>query len=131
MKIGALAKLSGCSVQAIRHYEKEGLIEASVRSEGNFRLYDQEAVSRLTFIKRCRTLDLSLPEVKELLQLTNKPKTRCDTVNRMVETHIAHVEERIAELTGLREQLCKLRSNCSDNRMVEECGIIKNLVQKE
>lgn len=118
-------------MQAIRHYEKEGLINASGRSEGDFRLNDHEAVSKLTFIKRCRTLDLFLPEVKELPQLANKPKNKCDTVNRMVETHIAHVEERIAELQNLRRQLFALRSNWSENRTVEECGIIRNLVKLE
>ena len=67
MKIGELAKLTGCSVQTIRYYEKEHLLESKNRSEGNFRLYDSSAVEQLMFIKHCRSLDLALYEVRELI----------------------------------------------------------------
>ncbi len=129
MRIGELAKRSGCSVQTIRYYEKEGLLSSASRSAGNFRLYDQNGLDRLTFIKRCRNLDLSLKEVKQLLKLSHTPKSTCDKVNQMVEQHIEHVEERITELENLRSQLLRLRGNCSENRTVDQCGIIKNLVQ--
>lgn len=130
MKIGELAKRSECSIQAIRHYEKEGLLQSSSRSEGNFRLYDDAAVERLMFIRRCRSLDLSLHEVKHLLSLSQAPTGTCREVNEMVDEHIKQVEDRIAELQSLQRQLQDLRSNCSENRTVEDCGIIKNLVEK-
>ncbi len=130
MKIGELAKRSGCSVQTIRHYEREGLLSSTARSEGNFRLYDQYAEERLMFIKRCRNLDLSLPEVKHLLALSQARGSACSEVNNMVEQHIQQVEERISELQSLRFQLHELRENCSENRTVEECGIIRNLAQQ-
>ena len=56
IKIGELSKVTGCSVQTIRHYEKEQLIASAERSEGNFRLYDEVAVEQLLFIKHCRSL---------------------------------------------------------------------------
>ena len=129
MKIGELAKRSGCSIQTIRYYEREGLLSFTARSEGNFRLYDERAEERLMFIKRCRNLDLSLQEVKQLFTLSQNPWAACDQVNSIVEQHINLVEERITELQNLRQQLRELRNNCSENRTVEECGIIKNLAQ--
>tara|TARA_Y100000114_G_scaffold76807_1_gene70506 strand:+ start:1041 stop:1409 length:369 start_codon:yes stop_codon:yes gene_type:complete len=114
MKIGELSKVTGCSVQTIRHYEKEQLIASAERSEGNFRLYDEVAVEQLLFIKHCRSLDLSLPEIRQLLGLSRSPGAQCDDVNRMMDRHIEQVEARIQELTKLNEQLRMLRRSCSN-----------------
>lgn len=127
MKIGELAKVTDCSVQAIRHYEKEGLLVAGQRSEGNFRLYDEAAIEQLLFIKRCRRLDLSISEIRKLLNLRYLGGERCEDANRVIDAHIQQVEVRIQELTGLLQQLKALRSSCSDNRTVEQCGILKKL----
>ena len=127
IKIGELSKVTGCSVQTIRHYEKEHLIASVERSEGNFRLYDEAAVEHLLFIKHCRSLDLSLPEIRQLLGLSRSPGAQCDDVNRMMDRHIEQVEARIQELTKLNEQLRMLRRSCSNRRTVEQCGILRNL----
>ena len=127
MKIGELAKLTGCSVQTIRYYEKENLLKSKARSEGNFRLYDTSAVEQLMFIKQCRSLDLALSEVRQLIDLNQSPGTQCDDVNNMIDNHIEQVEQRMKELEGLRDQLTSLRRSCSNNRTIEECGILKNL----
>jgi Cd(II)/Pb(II)-responsive transcriptional regulator len=127
MKIGELAKLTGCSVQTIRYYEKEQLLPSTRRSEGNFRLYDEASAEQLLFIKLCRGLDLSLSEIRQLLALKRSPGAQCDEVNRMMEAHIHQVEARIRELTQLHEQLRALRSHCSNQRTVEQCGILQTL----
>lgn len=127
MKIGELAKRCGCSVQTIRYYEREGLLSSASRSEGNFRLYDKQAKERLMLVKRCRSLDLTLVEVKQLLTLTQEPDSACDEVNQIVDQHIQRVVDRIAELQVLRNQLIGLRGSCAENRTVEQCGIIREL----
>ena len=127
IRIGELAKLTGCSVQTIRYYEKEQLLPTTRRSEGNFRLYDEASAEQLLFIKLCRGLDLSLSEIRQLLALKRSPGAQCDEVNRMMETHIQQVEARIRELTQLSEQLKALRSHCSNQRTVEQCGILQTL----
>tara|TARA_R110001599_G_scaffold65220_1_gene183812 strand:- start:2086 stop:2511 length:426 start_codon:yes stop_codon:yes gene_type:complete len=127
MKIGKLSKLTGCPIQAIRHYEKEQLIVAGKRSDGNFRLYDKATIDQLLFIKHCRSLDLSLPEIRQLLTLNNLPRAHCDNVNRMMDAHIEQAQARILELTQLSKQLKVLRRSCSNRRTVEQCGILKNL----
>ena len=127
MKIGKLAKLTGCSVQAIRYYEKEKLLPSTQRSEGNFRLYDESHIEQLSFIKLCRGLDLSLSESRQLLSLKSSPGAQCDEVNRMMETHIQQVETRIRELMQLNVELKALRAHCSDQQTVEHCGILQSL----
>ena len=127
MKIGELASVTGCSIQTIRYYEKENLLPSTQRTEGNFRLDDKAAVDLLLFIKHCRSLDLSLKEIRQLLALKRSPGAQCDKVNRMMDAHIQQVEDRIAELTQLRRQLKALRRSCSSDRTVEQCGILQNL----
>ena len=113
--------------ECIRYYEKENLLPSTQRTEGNFRLYDKAAVDLLLFIKHCRSLDLSLKEIRQLLALKRSPGAQCDKVNRMMDAHIQQVEDRIAELTQLRRQLKALRRSCSSDRTVEQCGILQNL----
>jgi Cd(II)/Pb(II)-responsive transcriptional regulator len=127
VKIGELAKLTGCSVQSIRYYEKEKLLPSMRRSNGNFRLYDLATVEQLKFIKHCRNLDLSLAEIRQLMDLNQQPGMQCDDVNNMVDTHVEQVALRIKELQHLQKQLKLLRDSCSKNRTVKECGILKNL----
>jgi Cd(II)/Pb(II)-responsive transcriptional regulator len=137
MKISEVSKRSGCSIQAIRYYEKEGLISAPSRTEGNFRLYGSEEIERLSFIKHCRTLDLSLSEIKHLLELQYLPSTPCETVNVMIDEHLKLVETRIADLQKLQSDLKKLQSDlkklrgqCSSARSIDQCGILEALSPK-
>jgi Cd(II)/Pb(II)-responsive transcriptional regulator len=128
LKIGELAKRSGCSIQAIRYYEKEGLISAPSRTDGNFREYDTPALEKLAFIKNCRALDLSLSEIKQLLKLRNLPGTPCESVNDLIDTHLSIVEARINDLKKLYQELKILRMKCDHTRLIEECGIMGELV---
>ena len=72
MKIGELAKLTDCQVETIRYYERERLLPEPARSEGNYRLYTQAHVERLTFIRNCRSLDMTLEEIRSLLNLRQR-----------------------------------------------------------
>ena len=129
MKIGELAKLTGCSIQSIRYYEKEGLLNSILRSEGNFRLYNDESVRQLIFIKRCRSLDISLSEINHLSSLKSIPEQNCNDVNKLFDKHLQQVDLKIEELEKLKNQLLDLRNKCSDKHIVEDCGIIQELMQ--
>lgn len=131
VKIGELAKLTGCSVQSIRYYEKEKLLPSMRRSNGNFRLYDLATVEQLKFIKHCRNLDLSLAEILQLIELNQQPGMQCDDVNNMVDAHVEQVALRIKELQHLQKQLKSLRDSCSNDRTVKECGILQNLSESQ
>ena len=67
IKIGELARRTECQVETIRYYEKEGLLPEPTRSRGNYRLYGEAQVERLQFIRHCRSLDMTLGEVRALL----------------------------------------------------------------
>ncbi|MFP6812291.1 MAG: MerR family transcriptional regulator [Moraxella sp.] len=73
MKIGELAKRTGATVETIRYYEKERLLPEPFRSEGNYRLYNEEHIERLQFILHCRTLDMALDDVRILLEYWESP----------------------------------------------------------
>ncbi|MBE9527273.1 MAG: Cd(II)/Pb(II)-responsive transcriptional regulator [Proteobacteria bacterium] len=127
MKIGELSKRSLCSIQTIRYYEKEGLLAQAQRSEGNFRLYDDKALQHLLFIKHCRNLDISLSEIKELIQLKVNPSLQCKNINQIFDNHIEQVNLKILELNQLKIQLQDLRQNCTDKQTIENCGILHKL----
>lgn len=129
MKIGELSKQSNCSIQTIRYYEREKILPPAQRSEGNFRLYDHQALQDLLFIKHCRNLDISLSEIKELIQLKVSPHLKCDNINQIFDNHIQQVELKIMELNKLKVQLEDFRQNCTDKQIVENCGIIQKLSQ--
>ena len=131
MKIGELAALAQCTVETVRYYEKEGLLSAPGRSEGNFRVYGTEHLERLRFIRNCRTLDMSHEEIRALLLLTDQPADDCGTINNVFDKHIAHVDERIHELTQLKHQLSALRQRCQTERAVDACGILQGLAAME
>ncbi len=131
MKIGELAQVAQCTVETVRYYEKEGLLPAPARTAGNFRMYGPEHVERLRFIRNCRALDMSHEEIRSLLQLGDQPGGGCGAINAVFEQHMAHVDERIRELTHLKEQLATLRQRCQSDQGVDECGILQGLADME
>ena len=129
MKIGELARLAGSNVETVRYYEREGLLPKPGRSEGNYRIYGVMHQERLTFIRHCRSLDMTLDEIRTLLRFKESPEENCGEVNRLLDEHIGHVVRRIGELQALEKQLLELRSRCPDNRQASTCGILEGLSQ--
>jgi len=129
VKIGELAKITGTPVETIRYYEREGLLAAPNRSEGNFRLYVGTHVERLSFIRRCRLLDMTHEEIRALLRFKDEPCQDCADVNHLLDAHIAHVSTRIHELRQLEQQLKRLRECCNEPSAAARCGILRELSQ--
>lgn len=131
MKIGELAQIAQTTVETVRYYEKEGLLPATVRTAGNFRVYGPAHLERLRFIRNCRALDMSHEEIHTLLGLADQPAEGCGAVNAVLDQHMAHVDERIRELIHLKEQLALLRQRCLVERAVDDCGILQGLASME
>jgi Cd(II)/Pb(II)-responsive transcriptional regulator len=129
LKIGALAAACGCQVETVRYYEREGLLPAPARSEGNYRLYGPGHVDRLAFIRHCRSLDMTLGEVRRLLHFRDAPEENCGEVNVLLDAHIAQITERMAELQNLQTQMIALRAHCDRAQAAKHCGILKGLTQ--
>lgn len=131
MRIGQLARQAGCPVETVRYYEKEGLLTAPRRTGSNYRDYGADHLERLAFIRRCRSLDMSLPEIRLLLEAISSPGAECGPVNALLDEHAAHVSERIAELRRLKDELDAIRSHCNGKHPVKACGIIATLTHPE
>ena len=127
MKIGELSTAIGTTVETIRFYEREGLIAAPGRTDGNYRVYGDEHVQRLVLIRRCRSLDMSLDEVRVLLAFKDAPSANCGDVNTVLDEHIGHVASRVQELRDLERQLRELRTQCLSIESGADCGILKQL----
>lgn len=122
-----LVQKTGLSADTIRFYEKKKLVQPSFRGSNNYRYYHDDALKRLTFIKRCRTLDISLKEIDYLLELEQNPKQDCSAVNNLIDEHLRDVENKIAELQKFQTQLQQLRQSCSTQNTVGDCQILKQL----
>ena len=129
MRIGELGKKADCLVQPVRFYESEGLLPEPARSEGNFRLYDEVHLQRLLFIRRCRAKDMTLDEIRQLLNLRDRPELGCGEVNALVDAHIAQVRTKMKELRALERELMDLRRSCDSARTSRECGILNSLAE--
>ena len=127
MKIGALSAASSTPIETIRYYEREGLLPAPARTQGNFRIYEAAHLQRLQFIRHCRGLDMSLDEIRVLLRFRDAPGENCGDVNALLDAHIGHVSRRIRELRLLERQLRELRLRCVEARDAEQCGILAGL----
>lgn len=130
MKIGDLAKQTGCPVETIRYYEREGLMPAAQRNlMNNYREYGAVHLERLVFIRRCRALEMTQDEIRELLQAKADPNASCASINDLIDEHLQHVKARIRELQALKKQLSELRSQCGEVHRMQDCGILKGLEQ--
>ena len=127
MKIGELASTTGTPAQTIRFYERAQLLPETSRSEGNYRQYDRSHVERLTFIRHCRSLDMTLDEIRVLLRFRDAPGIDCQGVNELLDAHIGHVSQRIRELRALERQLVVLRKQCTESSVAGDCGILLGL----
>ena len=126
MKIGDIAKRTGLKVETVRFYEGEGLIDAPLRSGGNYRLYDQSHLDRLSFIKRSRDLGFTLGQVRDLLRLADDPRGSCEAVDAMAVRHIEEVDRKLADLQALRSEIVKW-GGCCEATTIAECRLIDAL----
>lgn len=128
--IGALARDTECPPETIRYYERAGLLPQAARTAGNYRLYGRAHLERLVFIRNCRSLDMTLDEIKQLLQFRDEPQSECGAAHALIDEHVTHIGERIAELEQLQRQLQALRHQCQPIGDAKKCGILDRLEQK-
>lgn len=112
IQIGMVSEQTGLSVDAIRFYEKQRLLERPPRTEGGFRLFRTEDIQRILFIRRAQRLGFSLPEIRELLVLQGDDGKACSHVRDLLRAKIGTVRERIGELAVLEAQLARNLRKC-------------------
>jgi Cu(I)-responsive transcriptional regulator len=130
VKIGAIAKKTGLSVQALRYYQKRGLIQPKQQLESGYRLYNQEVVERITFIQQCQGMGFSLDEIVDLLNLQADPSAKAFEVKQKVDDKLLLIDQKLIELTNLKSALVQLSESCSGEGLVGDCPIISTLWQQ-
>jgi len=126
MNIGHAAKGTGLSAKMIRYYESIGLLAAARRSESGYRIYTQDDLHTLAFIRRARNLGFSLEEVRRLVTLWQDRERASGEVKALAAEHIATLNQKINELTAMSETLEALIETChGDDR--PECPILLDL----
>jgi DNA-binding transcriptional MerR regulator len=126
--IGKLASLASVSNDTLRYYEQEGLVEPAGKSPGGYRLYDNDAVRRIRFIKHAQHCGFTLAEIRDLLVLRGREKACCgDVRTRAIEKKL-QIETKIRAMKAMSQALDQLISECAnESQPVKECTIIAAL----
>ncbi len=114
MRVGELAAHFGLNPKTIRYYEEIGLLPRAERSESGYRLYDERDVERLGFIRRAKTLGLSLDEIRDILSVQQTGELPCGQVLDLIDMKISVIDQRMAELQVFRAELATLRTTWTD-----------------
>lgn len=128
MTIGPLSEKTGCNIETIRYYERIGMMPKPPRTAGGHRVYREEHLKRLTFIRRSRELGFTLDQVRNLLLLVDGDDFTCDEVKTMTLEHADNVHRKINDLKKLERVLKDMVSQC-DRGDVPDCPVIDALFQ--
>ncbi len=112
MQIGIVAQKTGISIDAIRFYERTGLLAKPPRTEGGFRRYDQNDLETLAFIRRAHGLGFKLSEIRELLPLRGNRLQPCAPVQRRLQEKLADVQQKLRALRKLEHELRRALRSC-------------------
>lgn len=127
MKIGELSRATGTNIETIRYYERIGLLPAPHRTAANYRSYGEPHRARLAFVRHSRDLGFTIDEIRSLLDLSDDPARDCSEADRIASRHLEQVEDKIAQLTRLRDELTRIVGRCrggiaADCRVIEALG---------
>lgn len=127
LTIGRLAEEVGVNIQTIRYYERLNLVNPAIRRPSGYRVYGNEELHRLHFIKNAQTLGFTLREVAELLNLRVNSRACRGDVQRKAANKLAMVEARISDLQRLARSLRRLIRACRAGRPTDRCPILASL----
>jgi len=131
LSIGKVASATGVSVETVRFYESEGLIEAPQRTKAGYRQFSQDTVRRVRFIQRAKHAGFTLKEIAELLALRREPGTTCGDIKLRATRKIEAVDEKIRDLQRIRDALGRMVRQCSGRGALSACPILEQLDLEE
>ena len=131
LKIGQVAKKTQVNIETIRFYERKRLITPIDRMESGYRIFSEETVRRILFIKRAKDLGFTLKEILELLSLRVKPSTKCGDIKKKAGKKILAIEGKIALLSRMNQSLVKLTKACQISKPTSQCPILEALDREE
>ena len=130
VKISDLARASGTSADAIRYYEKLGLLPAPQRTAAGWRSYGAAHAERLALIRQARALGMSLHEVRALLDCFDQSGADCAAAHALLDGHLEHISGRIRQLRALERQLRALRARCDGHCEGAHCAIVRGIAEQ-
>ncbi len=130
LTIGKLAAAVSVNIDTVRYYERKQLLMPQSRTASGYRVYSQDSVKRLRFVRKAQGLGFSLQEIKELLDLSQMPEKDCGDVRARAQSKIIEIEDKVADLQAMLEALSKLAEYCpGEGRPLEECSILKHFYE--
>lgn len=130
LTIGKLASQTDLSTNALRFYEREGLLPPASKSASGYRLYDGVSVARVRFIKHAQQCGFTLAEIQELLMLRSQDSACCTDIRRLAVEKKLQLEGKIRSMKAMSNALTLLINDCPDQgRPLEDCPIIGALEQ--
>lgn len=132
LKIGEVSRLSGIGIEALRFYEKQGLLGRPARTESGYRLYDTEVLERLEFIKRAQVLGFSLAEIARIISHKHAGQSPCGEVRDIVRARLQEIDERIRQMRRYRKELAAALEEWEQTGDLEGhvCGLIESTTIK-
>lgn len=129
LTIGRVARNAGVGVETIRFYERKRLIDQPPKPQyGGYRIYSEDTVARIRFIRQAQELGFSLGEISELLSLQADPRTECQNVRAQAENKLAEVGRKIKQLSAIRSALRELIAACPrQGPATGRCSILEAL----
>src|SRR5437867_9954456 len=131
LTIGRLAKEVGVNIETVRYYERLQLLTPTARKPSGYRLYSDDVVRRLRFIKNAQALGFTLEEIAGLLNLRVDSAARCGDVQRRAQAKLAKVEAKLCDLEAMARVLKNLIRSCKAGQPTERCPILKSLESNE
>ncbi len=126
MPIGRLSAQSGVKIPNIRYYEQIGLLRTPPRTAGNRRIYDENALRRLKFIRHARELGFAVETIRQLLDMSDEPSRSCHEADSLARVHLADIMNKISRLEALGEEVRRMIEGCAQER-IGECRVIEVL----
>ena len=130
LSIGLLSTQTNCKIETIRYYEKIGIFPKPPRTEGGHRIYSENHLKRLVFIRRGRELGFSLEDIRALLKLIDGGGHTCQQVEAITLHHLGNIHQKILDLKKLEKILAKISSQCVGG-VVPECPILDALFEQK
>lgn len=128
-KISDVAQQTGLSTDTLRYYEKIGLLKKVNRMPSGVRLYNDQDLSRLRFIRRAKTMNFSLDEIAQLLQMRENPGRAKNSVRQLTQEKLVEVEAHLKTLSTLQKELTLLINLCTGSK--DGCPIIDDINRKQ
>lgn len=126
MKISEVAKQTNVPAKTIRYYEDVGLLAPPTRANNGYRVYQDNSVKTLIFIRRCRELKISIDEIKQLVEAKNQPSSSCQHVDNIIAQQLENIRKAQQELAKLEQSLATLANSCGHGKVID-CEILNEL----